>query len=75
MCVRGYDSSKKAMFWDSEGVILAHCVPKGTIVMGQSYEDVLRKMRASSNLRKETMLVQVSLSAYLLMRPKQLNKC
>ena len=23
-------------------MILAHCVPKGTIVMGQSYEDVLR---------------------------------
>ena len=41
MCVRGYDCSK-AMFWDSEGVILAHCVPKGTIVTGQSYEDVLR---------------------------------
>ena len=42
MCVCGYDCSKKTMFWDSEGVILAHCVPKGTIVTGQSYEDVLR---------------------------------
>jgi hypothetical protein len=31
-----------AMFWDSEGVILTHCVPKGTTVMGETYEDVLR---------------------------------
>ena len=31
-----------AIFWDSEGVILTHCVPKGTTVTGQSYEDVLR---------------------------------
>jgi len=30
-----------AMFWDSEGVVLTHCVPKGTTVTGQSYEDVL----------------------------------
>ena len=30
-----------AMFWDSEGVIITHCVPKGTTVTGQSYEDVL----------------------------------
>ena len=31
-----------AMFWDSEGVILTHYVPKGTTVTGLSYEDVLR---------------------------------
>jgi len=31
-----------AMFWDSEGVILTHCVPKSTTVTGQTYEDVLR---------------------------------
>jgi len=31
-----------AMFWESEGVILTHCVPKSTRVMGQTYEDVLR---------------------------------
>jgi len=30
------------MFWDSEGVILTHCVPKGTTVTGKTYEDVLR---------------------------------
>jgi len=30
-----------AMFWDSEGVILTHCVPKSTTVTGQTYEDVL----------------------------------
>ena len=38
-------SAKKltvAMFWDSEGVILTHCVPKSTTVMGETYEDVLR---------------------------------
>ena len=28
-----------AMFWDSEGVIPTHCIPKGTAVMGQSYEE------------------------------------
>jgi hypothetical protein len=26
-----------AIFWDSEGVILTHCVPKGTTVRGASY--------------------------------------
>ena len=31
-----------AMFWDSEGVILTHCVPKGTTVTAASYEHVLR---------------------------------
>jgi len=31
-----------AMFWDSEGVILTHCVPKSTTVTGEIYEDVLR---------------------------------
>jgi hypothetical protein len=31
-----------AMFWDSEGVLLTHCIPKGTTVMGETYEDVLR---------------------------------
>jgi len=31
-----------AMFWDSEGVILNHCVPKSATVTGQTYEDVLR---------------------------------
>ena len=31
-----------AMFWDSEGVILTHCVPKSTTVTGGTYEDVLR---------------------------------
>jgi len=31
-----------AMFWDVEGVILTHCVPKSTTVTGQTYEDVLR---------------------------------
>jgi len=31
-----------AMFWDSEGVILTHCVHKSTTVTGQTYEDVLR---------------------------------
>ena len=31
-----------AMFWDSEGVILTHCVPKSTTVTGETYEDVLR---------------------------------
>jgi len=25
-----------AMFWDSEGVILTHCVPKGTTVTGKT---------------------------------------
>ena len=32
-----------AMFWDSEGMILTHCVPKGTTVTGKTYEDVLRR--------------------------------
>ena len=32
-----------AMFWDSEGVILNHCVPKSTTVRGETYEDVLQK--------------------------------
>lgn len=31
-----------AMFWDSDGVILTHCVPKGTTVTGASYENVLK---------------------------------
>ena len=31
-----------ARFWDSEGVILTHCIPKSTTVMGETYEDVLR---------------------------------
>src|SRR5215469_4031436 len=31
-----------AMFWDNEGVILTHCVPKSTTVMGETYEDMLR---------------------------------
>jgi hypothetical protein len=31
-----------AMFWDSEGVTLTHCVPKGTTVTVETYEDVLR---------------------------------
>ena len=31
-----------AMFWDVEGVILTHCVPKSTTVTGQTCEDVLR---------------------------------
>jgi len=31
-----------AMFWDSEGVILTHCVSKGTTVRGKTYEVVLR---------------------------------
>ena len=31
-----------AMFWDSEGVILTHCVPKSTTVTGETYEDVLQ---------------------------------
>jgi len=31
-----------AMFWDSEGMILTHCVPKGTTVTGKTYENVLR---------------------------------
>lgn len=30
-----------SMFWDSEGVILTHCVPKSTTVTGASYEAVL----------------------------------
>ena len=30
------------MFWDSEGLILAHCVPKRTTVTGGNYEDFLR---------------------------------
>ena len=32
-----------AMFWDSKGVILTHCIPKSTTVMGETHEDVLRK--------------------------------
>lgn len=31
-----------AMFWDSDGVILSHCVPKGTTVTGTSYENILK---------------------------------
>ncbi|PNF22853.1 hypothetical protein B7P43_G16600 [Cryptotermes secundus] len=31
-----------AMFWDSDGVILTHCVPKGTTLTGASYQDVLK---------------------------------
>src|SRR5215469_8409712 len=31
-----------AMFWDNEGMILTHCVPKSTTVTGETYEDVLR---------------------------------
>ena len=30
------------MFWESEGVILIHCVPKSTTVTADTYEDVLR---------------------------------
>jgi hypothetical protein len=30
------------LFWNSEGVILTHCVPKGTTVTGEAYESVLR---------------------------------
>ena len=35
------EKMKVAMFWDSEGMILTHCVPKSTTVTGQTYEDVL----------------------------------
>jgi hypothetical protein len=31
-----------AMFWESEGVILTHCVPNSKTVTGETYEDVLR---------------------------------
>ena len=31
-----------AIFWDSDGVILTHCVPRGTTVTGASYQDVLK---------------------------------
>jgi histone-lysine N-methyltransferase SETMAR len=31
-----------AMFWESEGMILTHCIPKKTKVTGGTYEDVLR---------------------------------
>jgi len=31
-----------AMFWNSEGIILTHCVPKNTTVTGETYEDELR---------------------------------
>jgi len=31
-----------AIFWNSEGVILTHFVPKSTTVTGETYEDVLR---------------------------------
>ena len=31
-----------AMFWDSEGMILTHCVPKSTTVTDETYKDVLR---------------------------------
>ena len=31
-----------AMFCDSKGVILTHCVPKSTTVTGETYEDVLQ---------------------------------
>jgi len=31
-----------AMFWDSKGVILTHCLPKCATVTGETYEDVLR---------------------------------
>lgn len=31
-----------AMFWDSDGIILTHCIPKGTTVTGASYQDVLK---------------------------------
>ncbi|PSN48634.1 Mariner Mos1 transposase [Blattella germanica] len=30
------------MLWDSDGVILTHCVPRGTTVTGASYQDVLK---------------------------------
>jgi len=30
-----------AMFWDSEGMILTHCIPKSTTVTGETCEDVL----------------------------------
>jgi len=30
------------MFWDSEDVILTHCVPKSATLMGEIYGDVLR---------------------------------
>ncbi|PSN47782.1 hypothetical protein C0J52_15225 [Blattella germanica] len=30
------------MFWDSDGVILTHCVPRGTTVTGAFYQDVLK---------------------------------
>jgi len=32
-----------AMFWNSEGVIVSHCLPKSTTMTGETYEDVLRK--------------------------------
>src|SRR5215469_6424081 len=32
----------EAIFWDNEGVILTHCVPKSAIVTAETYEDVLR---------------------------------
>ena len=59
MCVCGYDCSKKAMFWDSEGVILAHFVPKGTIVTGQSYEDVLRRKCLPALREKRPKMLQL----------------
>ena len=31
-----------AMFWDSEDVILTHCVPKSTTVTDETYEEVFR---------------------------------
>ena len=31
-----------AMFWNSEGVILTHCVPKSATLTGETYEDMLR---------------------------------
>jgi hypothetical protein len=43
--ISGYASAKEMMvdmFWDSEGVILTHCVSKCPTVTSETYEDVLR---------------------------------
>jgi hypothetical protein len=40
--MREWNKMMVAMFWDSEGVILTHCVSKSTTVTGATYEDVLQ---------------------------------
>ena len=58
---RQCDSAEKvlyAIFWDSEGIILAHPVPKGTTITGRYYRDLLEKQLLPALRQKRPSLAR-----------------